>query len=187
MSSLLDRLRAETKSQHEQMESVFRLPETRADLIHWLGVFLGFLEPLENKITTLLGPSHPLLIDRLKTPWLIEDLRAHGMSDPVIAALPRCEALPSLASPAHAAGALYVFEGSTLGGQFISRHLESKLGLKDGVGYRYFRSYGADVGLRWQEFRAWMLKHSSANTDDVIIQSADETFARLRSWSTSRQ
>ena len=79
-------------------------------------------------------------------------------------------------------GALYVFEGATLGGQLISRHLEEKLGMRDGVGYRYYRSYGADVGRRWQEFRGLLLKQSMAGSDDAIVAAAVDTFERLRAW-----
>jgi heme oxygenase len=82
-------------------------------------------------------------------------------------------------------GALYVFEGATLGGQLISRHLEEKLGLRDGAGYRYYRSYGPDVGRRWQEFRALLQEHATTGSDDAIVASAADTFERLHAWCTA--
>lgn len=183
MSSLLDRLRSETRPQHEQMEAAFRLPATREEHRRWLSFFLGFVEPLERKIIAQLGTSHPLLLGRLKTDWLKEDLRSSGLSDAEISLVPRCDTLPVISTPSQALGALYVFEGSTLGGQLISRHLETTLGLSDGIGYRYFRSYGPDVGRRWQEFRTLLLQQSSPDTDNQVISSASETFVRLYDWS----
>ncbi len=183
MANLLERLRAETRAQHEQMEALFQLPSTRDDHRRWTALFLGFLEPLEHEIAGALGdPGHPLVAGRAKAGWLVEDLSSLGLGESEIAALPRCADLPALDSAAQVLGALYVFEGATLGGQVISRHLESTLGLTGGAGYRYFLSYGPDVGRRWQEFRALLLAHSGPGVDEAIIASANETFARLHAW-----
>ena len=179
--TLLERLRSETRTEHEQMEATFQLPETRADLLRWVAAFFGFLEPLEEHVVRGLGSDHALVVGRTKAAWLREDLRALGLSEGEIAALPRCLALPPLHTRAQMLGALYVFEGATLGGQIISKHIESALGLTDGAGYRYFRSYGPDVGRRWHEFRALLLENPSA-ADDEIVASARATFAALRAW-----
>lgn len=180
--TLLERLRTETRPQHEQMEATFHLPATREDHRHWTATFLGFVEPLEKQASALLGADHPAIAGRTKTGWLHEDLRTLGLSDAEIAALPRCTALPDLDTEARVLGALYVFEGATLGGQLISRHLEENLGLRDGVGYRYYRSYGAEVGRRWQGFRDLLLKQSVAGNDDAIVAAAISTFERLQAW-----
>lgn len=181
--TLLERLRAETRTQHEAMEATFPLPQTKEDHARTLKVFLGFLEPLEQRISDLLQPSHVLLRGRAKTAWLKEDLRALGRTDEDIAALPRCSRLPPVDNLARSLGALYVFEGATLGGQIIARHVEEKLGLSEGAGYRYFRSYGSAVGRRWQEFRELVLHHSTPEADADCIASASDTFAKLGAWS----
>ena len=49
-------------------------------------------------------------------------------------------------------GRMYVMEGSTLGGQYIARHVEETLGLSSGEGNSYFRGYGEATGERWREF-----------------------------------
>ncbi len=90
--------------------------------------------------------------------------------------------LPSISSRPEILGAAYVLEGSTLGGQIIARHLEETLGLRDGCGYRYFRSYGPDVGAQWKAFRAELLRASSATNDPVIVRAARETFEILHRW-----
>lgn len=185
MSSLPDRLRQETRSQHEQMESVFALPRSREELRNWVARFLGFLEPLEQAAVARLGADHPALAQRLKSGWLRDDLQALGLDAAAVAALPRATLPAGLDAMPRLLGALYVFEGATLGGQLISKHLEQTLGLSGGAGYRYFRSYGAEAGRRWQEFRALLLQHSSPAADDQIVAGANDTFSALRVWCTA--
>lgn len=183
--TLLERLRAETRPQHEEMEATFALPATRDEHRRWLAMFLGFVEPLERQAAAALGPGHRFTSGRAKAGWLREDLRALGLDETEIAALPRCTDLPALDTEARLLGALYVFEGATLGGQLISRHLEEKLGLRGGAGYRYYCSYGPDTGRRWQEFRGLLLAQSAAGDDDAIVAAATETFEGLRAWCTT--
>jgi heme oxygenase len=180
--TLLERLRAETRTRHEQMEAAFALPDTREQHRRWTAAFLGFLEPLEREIAAALGPNHRFIAGRTKAAWLREDLRALGMDEAGIAALPRGDDLPALDTNAGILGVLYVFEGATLGGQLISRHLEEKLGFRDGAGYRYFRSYGPETGRRWQEFRALLLENSGPGADDAMVAAANDTFERLLAW-----
>lgn len=187
MTTLPERLRAETRGQHEQMEAIFRMPSSCEEHRQWTAAFLGFVEPLERALTATLGAEHPALVGRAKTGWLRDDLRALGCDDRQIAALPRCADLPALDTAPRALGALYVFEGSTLGGQMISRHLETALGLSGGEGYRYFRSYGPEVGRRWQEFRALLERQGEAGGADEIVQSANDTFSKLRRWCESQR
>lgn len=53
---------------------------------------------------------------------------------------------------AAAVGVLYVLEGSTMGGQFLSRSLEEMRG-KDGIpATRYYRSYNEKTAFMWQEY-----------------------------------
>ncbi len=51
-------------------------------------------------------------------------------------------------------GTFYVLEGSTLGGRFIARHVETALGLEPGVGDAYFRGHGDATGALWRETTA---------------------------------
>jgi heme oxygenase len=51
-----------------------------------------------------------------------------------------------------AVGCLYVLEGATLGGQFISRHLAT-LGIGPANGGLFFHGYGAKTGEMWKSFQ----------------------------------
>src|SRR5688572_1762481 len=103
-TTLLERLRAETRGQHEQMEAVFALPSTRDDHRRWTARFLGFVEPLEGRMAEKLGAGHPFTSGRNKAGWLRDDLRALGVSDAEMAAVPRCARLPALDSEAKILG-----------------------------------------------------------------------------------
>ena len=73
-------------------------------------------------------------------------------------------------------GRMYVMEGSTLGGQYIARHVEETLGIRPGEGNSYFRGYGDATGERWREFRE-VLKALPDTETDTVIASAREMFA----------
>jgi heme oxygenase len=105
-----------------------------------------------------------------------------GCSEAVIETLPRCEALPEMATIGAALGSMYVWEGSTLGGQMICRHLHQLLGVTPLTGARYFSSYGDGVGRRWQEFRQILLDFSSPQNDPLIVAGAIATFESLQTW-----
>jgi heme oxygenase (biliverdin-IX-beta and delta-forming) len=184
---LLDDLKQQTRAQHRQLEQLNGLPGSRRSYLAQLESFYGFIAPWEVELAAHVPKHDVTRRGRGKTTWLVHDLRHFGYSDEAVAALPRCTELPSTATRAEILGACYVVEGSTLGGQFISRHLESALGLSGGGGYRYFRSYGADVPARWQSFREELLRHSSPENDRAMIAAAGATFEKLAQWFVARR
>ena len=73
-------------------------------------------------------------------------------------------------------GALYVMEGSTLGGRYIARHDQDVLGLEPGVGNAYFRGHGEATGALWREVQ----EQISAVREDragLVIGAARRAFA----------
>lgn len=179
---LLERLRHESRPHHVRLEEVVGLPASLAAHHARIRAFFGFVQPWEKTLRA--SPHASLLAGRERTPWLLADLRHAGLDEADIAALPRCDDadLPSVSSLPAILGALYVFEGSSLGGQIISRHLETALGLRDGEGYRYFRGHGAETPARWLAFRTLLAAHSTPASDDQIVAAAQDTFTRLRRW-----
>jgi heme oxygenase (biliverdin-IX-beta and delta-forming) len=65
-------------------------------------------------------------------------------------------------------GAMYVVEGSTLGGQYIASHVETALGLESGQGSRFFRGYGAETVPKWREFQQALLAVPDAEGHHTI-------------------
>jgi heme oxygenase (biliverdin-IX-beta and delta-forming) len=115
---------------------------------------------------------------RQRTPMLERDLAWFGASHPSH----RRPLLPEMNDNASLLGAMYVMEGSTLGGQYIARHVERVLGLTDGNGDAYFRGYEQQTGSMWKE-SCEMLRTAIPDCDAAIaIDSAKAMFAAFGSW-----
>lgn len=183
---LLEDLKVQTRLQHTNLEQLNGLPANRADYVAQLERFYGFVAPWERRLAECLPADDILRDGRGKTGWLEADLSHFDRDAEQRAALPSCGDLPETGSRAAILGACYVLEGSTLGGQFIARHLQEKLGVVAGEGDRYFRSYGAEVGMRWQAFRGELMRHSSPENDAAIVASARDTFDKLGAWFSKR-
>ncbi|MEH3144457.1 MAG: biliverdin-producing heme oxygenase [Methylobacterium frigidaeris] len=185
MSVILARLRAETRDAHEAIERDLAWESrvaTRTGYRSLLERFFGFHAVFEPAVAAALADD-ALFEPRRKLERLSDDLRFHGLAPAAIAALPRPRRCWLPATRPEALGALYVTEGSTLGGQLIARHVERRLGL-DGAGSRYHRSYGKAVGAMWTEFRRHLDGAVAADPDcaGAIVAGANRTFSDLRAW-----
>ena len=76
-------------------------------------------------------------------------------------------------------GAVYVVEGSTLGGRLIARHVEPWLGLNDGQGAAYFRGHGEKTGALWHA-TAQAISAVPERYAEILIASARRTFQTFR-------
>ncbi len=124
--SIMARLREETRPEHDAIEGVLDLMDNNLTLARYrrrLEQFHGCYAPLERRLQEICDwTDHGVdLSRRRKTPLLESDLRALGVE--AVESLPVCQDLPKLIDAADGFGCLYVLEGSTLGGQFISRHV----------------------------------------------------------------
>jgi heme oxygenase (biliverdin-IX-beta and delta-forming) len=75
-------------------------------------------------------------------------------------------------------GAMYVVEGSTLGGQFIARAIERRLGLSQSKGYSYFVGYGSRTGEMWRGFSS-VVNGAGPDVAPEVVSSARATFEIL--------
>lgn len=181
---LLDRLKTETRAAHDRIEQEIGLSNligSRSAYRGMLARFYGFHAAWEADAGAIIGDAE-LFDRRRKLSFLVGDLRALGLEGDEIAALPVCRALPPMRTRAAAFGAMYVVEGSTLGGSVIAHHAGRTLGVGADSGGSYFRSYGREVGRMWKEFGARLLALSGPETDDVIVASANRTFACMGAW-----
>ena len=190
MPPILSRLRAETRAEHDAIEADLDLTGdglTRDGYRRVLERFYGFYAPLEPAIRAVGGwADRGLDLDaRQKGPLLEADLRTLGGDAPT--ALPRCDDLPLLVTPADCFGCLYVLEGSTLGGQFISRHVQHAVGVTRETGGRFFHGYGDKTGEMWQSFRAALTGFVVSPADqDAAVAAAKDTFQKLHRWTAAR-
>lgn len=183
---ILSTLKQRTQPYHSELERDLGLLQL-ASIEAYAGrlqQFLGFYAPLEAAIARLPGwGQHTFdLARRQKTALLQQDLRALGLSEAAIAATPICADLPAVPGLPQALGCMYVFEGATLGGQLISRHLHRQLGITPASGCAFFSSYGENVGPMWVDFRDFLASYTTANTAEPIVAAACHTFITLGRW-----
>ncbi len=119
-----------------------------------------------------------------RSAWLQDDLAAVSIGgQPTPAKIPRCTALAGFDTPAGRLGALYVVEGSTLGGRHLARQLDHLLGSTGSAGRRFFLGRGIDTTTAWNAFLARMT--SSTRTPAArrqTVAAAVRTFSIFQDW-----
>ncbi|GAB5521005.1 MAG: biliverdin-producing heme oxygenase [Rhodothermales bacterium] len=182
--TLMALLKAETRAAHEATEQAFNLKavlqskDAYAHLLQRLHRFYSVIEPM---LATWDWASLGLDFDaRRKLPWLEADLTA-------LSASPHAEViepLPALSTQAEALGALYVLEGSTLGGQIITKRVQSELGFSPHSGLRFFSGYQLKTGVYWHQFVVAANIYGQRNAQGVvlIISGALSTFSALERY-----
>ena len=76
-------------------------------------------------------------------------------------------------------GYLYVLQGSTLGGQYLSKQIEKTIGLTQGSEQFYFYGYGKDTGKVWKSFLEY-LEQNEGNVNEIdVLNSACAAFQNL--------
>ena len=187
----LQQLRRATAPDHDRTEAA--VPLMGADLSR--ETYVAALQRFHRIIcgweswTHMHAPEdcRPLLTGRSRCGLLEDDLRSLGaerFAPSESGALGRdFDALMQPGSDSRAAflGAMYVVEGSTLGGQYIARHVEQTLGLEPGSGNSYFRGYGAETMPRWREFQA-VLQAVPESEAPKLISSAKAMFRIFGKW-----
>ncbi|MBD2720848.1 biliverdin-producing heme oxygenase [Hymenobacter armeniacus] len=182
MPTILARLRAETRPYHDALEAGAFNEALRAGAptptgtAQFLERMYGFLQPYEAALrahAAELGPAWELP-QRYRAQLILEDL-GRPAADP---GLPLCPAMPPLRTVPQLLGALYVMEGSTLGGQVITRQLE-RAGIPQ---RRYFSGYGERTGRLWKTFGQLLTEAATPATADDIVASAALTFQHLAAW-----
>ncbi len=93
-----------------------------------------------------------------KVTLLERDLRALGIDAGTIPG--PAPALPDLHNLSSILGALYVVEGSALGGQLIYRQIQQTLHLDCDSGAAFFYGSGPQTGAVWKRFTAVLDQHA---------------------------
>ncbi|MGY1891697.1 biliverdin-producing heme oxygenase [Pseudomonas sp. SDT291_1_S447] len=189
---VLQDLRAGTAELHIALEK--RLPffsdllDTQA-FVRLMKAYYGFYLPLESALQQSDAiPTDFDLAPRLKTPILLADLLALGVSAAALQSLPQCEQLPLIDSSAACLGVLYVLEGATLGGQILRREISSRLGLEANNGAAFLDIYGAATGRRWRDFIEYLgSRPMSAAERAAVVTAAQTTFSCFEHWLESRE
>jgi heme oxygenase len=171
-------LRQRTAPAHEALEDRLDLLSPALDVARY-GDVLVAMASVYDALEPAIAAAAPTLdlAGRRKVPALRADLAALGRP------FPAAHPIPPIEREADALGALYVTEGATLGGALISAHVREVL---PAAPRAFFEAYGADVPLRWSEFRATArallttpddLERAAAAADAVFATFLDATAA----------
>jgi heme oxygenase len=178
----IQRLRQETKADHENVEGTVPLMHqglSAAEYVQCLQRFFGIVNAWEQRAAEV-APEwlKPTLLSRQRAPLLKQDLAWFGVieTDGPRPTLPEMNDIPSLL------GTMYVMEGSTLGGQFIARHVEAELFLTEGQGNSYFRGHGNQTGPLWKEFCDVLKERVPDEQTDAVVLSAKAMFQTFGTW-----
>jgi heme oxygenase len=187
---VLTKLREGTHQQHQDIEGVIPVMKptlTRDEYVEILKKFFCFYQVFESELTnpdsaqaTTLRQMVPDLSERLKMTLLQKDLEFFGETSETTSGTTIKK--PLLGETSYAAfGALYVMEGSSLGGQVISRHLQSHLGLTAQQGASFYNAYGSATGKMWQTFKSYLKAHvQSESAIAEAVAGAQATFTALK-------
>ncbi|MGV8877827.1 MAG: biliverdin-producing heme oxygenase [Sphingobacteriaceae bacterium] len=182
---LSTQLKEETHANHLQVEKLLigllRSIDNTNAYIKLLQIFYGYFGALEDKINQHIGVAQ--LADhskRRKSESIIEDIKDLGGLAPEKA---KDSDLPEIANHLQALGALYVIEGSTLGGKLIAKMLSKQLDIKDSNGLSFFSGYADKTDEMWEGFKHALNNEAQDSTAAaLIIHAADETFVKFKLW-----
>lgn len=175
-------LKEETKELHQQVELLLipriKSVQNRDDYAQILRLFYGYFAPLEHRIAPFfeaaLLPDFP---HRRKAGLLLQDLQHLGLNEEPV----WCPKLPGIKNINQAWGALYVLEGSTLGGVHIAAMIRQKIQPVENV-LAFFQGYGANTSTMWHLFKETLdISVSDARFPEVVA-AANDTFLHLENW-----
>ena len=182
MTQLIDLLRERTVDVHRALEAqlVGRIKSISSlqDYSRLLRLMYGYYDALERHIQPHVETNPDLdFFNRRKAAWLIHDMEMLGDASD----LQRCQHLPSINNATAAIGAMYVLEGSTLGGQHIATMIQKKLVLSDDA-LTFFHSYKGDTPAMWERFKQVLTHPFDSRQQQDIIQAAHDTFVTFMNW-----
>jgi len=185
-TTVRNRLRVATHPYHVQLNRhalLAKLTQPDLALSTYQSVLIAYFHlyrALEDRINQYLSLHHDLFeySERNKLPWLIHDLSYfHQDLQGLTYEKPPITNFSEIKDIGQLAGVLYTLEGSTLGGQVISRNLADSHGLTATRGACFFNGYGERTLTKWQDF-LYFAESLSENVDacETAVKSACQTF-----------
>ena len=181
----INALRSGTESEHRAAEKAMPILQANLTLpayVFTLERLFGFVSGWEAICDTS-APAwmQPMMRLRRRAPLLGSDLQllspGFQQSSP--------SQMPKLLTDADYLGAMYVMEGSRLGGSLIARHVEKTLSLSPGQGNAYFRGAGAATGQLWMEFLEVLRNRVPDDQTEAVVIAAQEMFRFFTAWMQS--
>ncbi|HWJ29460.1 MAG TPA: biliverdin-producing heme oxygenase [Flavisolibacter sp.] len=182
-TSVASALKDATKELHQLAEASLhpKLHQivSRQDYASILKMFYGYFHPMEALISRYITEKQlPDITERRKSSLIMDDL--HSL-DCDLKNTDICASLPTINDVLDALGAMYVLEGSSLGGRMITKILlrNQHAGLTTNH-LRFFNGYGEDTGPKWLAFQNVINLYKTH--EDRLIESANQTFRYFAGW-----
>lgn len=174
-------LRQATERDHAAVEGSVNLLSpalTRQEYVETMVRMSGFVRAWELFAESAASPSLQAFVRARSRLFLLERDINH-----LLGHLPTCPAptLPACSSSSEFLGALYVMEGSRLGGQFIARHVDEVLQL-GGQGTAYFRGFEEKTGSMWKDLLQVLDEHVPDLEAELAISAAQRMFHAFGEW-----
>lgn len=146
-----------------------------------LKLMYGFYKPLQDSFFPLVshgagGTDFSLRISEL----IINDL--HHVDPGPDHEIPLCSNIPEINTIASSMGAMYVTEGSTLGGKIITKMISRQLNISPVHGFSFFNAYGDETLAKWEKFKEILNMPRSDNERIEMISTAKKTFSAFKIW-----
>lgn len=174
-------LKEQTAKEHQQLEVslVQTLKQMRhtSEYVQLLKTFYGYYTPIEPLLDKHINESIiPQYNERRKADLLMQDVQHFGGDD----AVQLCTTLPPINNMYQALGVMYVLEGSTLGGQIITKMIMKGLNLPNEDGVAFYSGYGAETPAMWASFKDALNKYE--DHAEEIVEAARQTFVTFKDW-----
>lgn len=181
-----EQLKEHTREVHaateKQLVGLIKQLSKADDYARLLELFYSYFHPIEQQIMeTLPSEILPDLERRRKTAAILYDLRDLTARSELSVAI--STAIPKINTPYQALGALYVVEGSTLGGKVIANMISQRLNLGAPFALSFFSSYGDRAFEMWNDFKSAInnMVLTPAQSEE-LLQAAYETFRMFGNW-----
>lgn len=174
-------LKQHTAAYHDAAEKLFNSKKifnktfTLEDYKKIIGTNYLMLLHSENQIFSSLSgdlADRLQLEDRKKLPLIEKDLASLSLKNKTAAYD------LEFASANEALGALYVIEGSTLGGNVIARQLSKTEGFEE-VTFNFFGCYHENTGPMWKNFKEVLDKEVAEKNYDEVLSGAKKLYTFL--------
>jgi len=180
-----DTIKIATLPNHQLVEKLLvgkmRNLRSMTDYVELLKIFYSYFGGLEQLINPYISAEN--LSDyehRRKSRAIANDIKILGGEVPVLAGV---DSLPAIQNELQAFGALYVIEGSTLGGKIIAEMLQKHLSFNNGDGLSFFTGYGENSMQMWGTFKQTLNAMAQRDKDETeVIATANETFIKFKHW-----
>lgn len=172
------KIKEATKQAHQELEKtvVLQLKNVRSqtDYAEVLKNFYAYFNAVEKVISPFIHTDTlPDIAERRNSSYLKKDIEELGSDTEVLP----LAITPEVTNIQQAFGALYVLEGSIMGGPYIVQMLQ-KYGMEKG--FHFFSGYGADSGKMWAAFTEVLNRiPKTEEEEDSMVQAANETFEKF--------